>query len=50
MVKSQLPEGAEVRAKEFMPDTVAGYNDDIEAAAYDAEKAKARSRRPVRRT
>lgn len=39
LVTSQLPEGAAV-ATQFMPDTVAGYNKDLQAAAYDVEKAK----------
>jgi len=39
LVKSQLPEGAEV-ATQFIPETVTGYNGDIEAYPYDVEKAK----------
>lgn len=39
LVKSQLPEGATV-ATQFMPDTVAGYNKDLEPYAYDPEKSK----------
>ena len=40
MVKTQLPEGAKV-ATQFMPDTVSGYNTDLQPYAYDPEKAKA---------
>jgi peptide/nickel transport system substrate-binding protein len=39
MVKTKLPEGAQV-AKEFMPDTVDGYADDVQQYAYDPNKAK----------
>lgn len=39
VVKSSLPEGS-VPAIEFMPPTVAGYNDKVDAFAYDPEKAK----------
>jgi peptide/nickel transport system substrate-binding protein len=39
LVKTQLPEGAQV-ATQFMPDTVAGYNKDLQPYAYDPEKAK----------
>ncbi|MGL5849311.1 MAG: ABC transporter substrate-binding protein [Phycicoccus sp.] len=39
LVKTQLPEGAEV-ATQFFPKTVAGYNTDLKPAAYDVEKAK----------
>ena len=39
MVKSQLPEGAKV-ASQFMPDTVSGYNDQLQPYPYDPEKAK----------
>ena len=39
MVKSQLPEGAQV-ATQFLPDTVAGYNKSLQPYAYDPEKAK----------
>ena len=39
IVQSQLPEGATV-ATQFMPDTVAGFNSELEAYAYDPEKAK----------
>lgn len=39
VVKSSLPEGS-VPAIEFMPPTVAGYNDKVDAYAYDPEKAK----------
>jgi peptide/nickel transport system substrate-binding protein len=40
MVKTQLPEGAEV-ATQFMPKTVSGYNTDLKPCGYDPEKAKA---------
>jgi peptide/nickel transport system substrate-binding protein len=40
VVKSTLPEGSKP-AKEFMPDTVAGYNDAVNDYAYDLDKAKA---------
>ncbi|GAA1760868.1 ABC transporter substrate-binding protein [Nostocoides vanveenii] len=40
MVQSQLPEGATV-ATQFMPDTVAGYNKDLQPVKYDPEGAKA---------
>jgi peptide/nickel transport system substrate-binding protein len=40
LVQSQLPEGAAV-ATQFMPDTVDGYNSEIEAYAYDPEQAQA---------
>lgn len=39
LVKNQLPEGAEV-ATQFIPSTVVGYNTDLDAYAYDPEKAK----------
>ncbi|WP_404349830.1 ABC transporter substrate-binding protein [Phycicoccus jejuensis] len=39
MVKTQLPEGAKV-ASQFMPDTVSGYNTQLQPYAYDPEKAK----------
>lgn len=39
MVKSQLPEGAKV-ASQFMPDTVSGYNTQLQPYPYDPEKAK----------
>ncbi len=39
MVKSQLPEGAQV-ATQMMPDTVAGYNASLEPYAYDPAMAK----------
>jgi len=39
LVKSQLPEGAEV-ATQFIPSTVDGYNEDLEPAAYDVDRAK----------
>lgn len=38
-VSTQLPEGAEV-ATQFMPNTVSGYDESIEAYEYDVEKAK----------
>ncbi len=38
-VSTQLPEGAEV-AKEFYPNTVDGYTDDVTQYAYDPDKAK----------
>ena len=40
MVQTQLPEGAKV-ATQFMPDTVSGYNAELQPYAYDPEKAKA---------
>lgn len=39
LVKTQLPEGAQV-ATQFMPDTVAGYNKDLQPYAYDKAKAQ----------
>ncbi len=39
LVKTQLPEGA-AAATQFMPDTVAGYNKNLQPYAYDVEKAK----------
>ncbi len=39
LVKTQLPEGAEV-ATQFMPDTVSGYNSDLQPYPYDPDKAK----------
>lgn len=39
LVASQLPEGASV-ATQFIPSTVDGYDDSIEAYEYDVEKAK----------
>jgi len=39
VVKSTLPDGS-IPAKEFMPDSVAGYNDAVEDYSYDLEKAK----------
>ncbi|WP_375424077.1 ABC transporter substrate-binding protein [uncultured Friedmanniella sp.] len=39
VVKSSLPEGS-VPAIEFMPPTVAGYNDKVNAYPYDPDKAK----------
>ncbi len=38
-VSSQLPDGAEV-AKEFYPNTVDGYSDDVTQYPYDPDKAK----------
>ncbi len=38
--RRQLPEGAKV-ATQFMPDTVSGYNTDLQPYGYDPEKAKA---------
>ena len=40
MVQTQLPEGAKV-ASQFMPDTVSGYNAQLQPYPYDVEKAKA---------
>ena len=40
MVQTQLPEGAKV-ASQFMPDTVSGYNTELQPYPYDPEKAKA---------
>lgn len=39
LVKSQLPEGAEV-ATQFIPKTVGGYADDVQKYEYSADKAK----------
>ena len=39
IVKTKLPQGAQV-AKEFMPDTVAGYAQDVQEYNYDPAKAK----------
>ena len=39
LVQSQLPEGATV-ATQFVPDTIDGYNAQVEAYAYDPDKAK----------
>lgn len=39
LVQTQLPEGATV-ATQFMPDTVTGYNTDLQPYAYDPEEAK----------
>lgn len=39
IVQSQLPEGASV-ATQFIPETVDGYNPDLEPFPYDPEKAK----------
>ncbi|OLT03250.1 peptide ABC transporter substrate-binding protein [Pseudonocardia sp. CNS-004] len=40
MVRNLLPEGAVV-ATQFIPDTVTGYNPDIQAIPYDPERARA---------
>jgi peptide/nickel transport system substrate-binding protein len=40
MVRNQLPEGAVV-ATQFMPDTVAGYNPDLQPIPYDPDRARA---------
>jgi peptide/nickel transport system substrate-binding protein len=40
LVRNQLPEGAVV-ATQFMPDTVAGYNPDLQPIPYDPERARA---------
>ena len=39
VIKSSLPEGSPA-AKEFMPNTVAGYNESVETYPYDPDKAK----------
>lgn len=39
LVRTQLPENAEV-ASQFMPSTVKGYNDELEAIPHDVEEAK----------
>ncbi|WP_338895960.1 ABC transporter substrate-binding protein [Streptomyces sp. TG1A-60] len=39
LVKTQLPEGGKV-ATQFMPDTVAGYSDDVTTYDYDTAKAR----------
>ncbi|GAA2945177.1 MULTISPECIES: ABC transporter substrate-binding protein [Streptomycetaceae] len=39
IVKTQLPEGGKV-ATQFMPDTVAGYSDQVKQYAFDTAKAK----------
>ncbi|MGB7448333.1 MAG: ABC transporter substrate-binding protein [Ornithinimicrobium sp.] len=39
LVKSQLPEGAEV-ATQFIPPTIDGYNDSLQPVEYDPEGAK----------
>lgn len=39
LAKTQMPENATV-ATQFMPDTVKGYNGDLEAIPYDVEGAK----------
>ena len=39
LVQTQLPEGAAV-ATQFMPDTVGGYNTELEPYAYDPDEAK----------
>jgi peptide/nickel transport system substrate-binding protein len=40
LVRNQLPEGAVV-ATQFMPDTVIGYNPDLQPITYDPERARA---------
>jgi peptide/nickel transport system substrate-binding protein len=40
LVRNQLPEGAVV-ASQFMPDTVAGHNADLQPIPYDPERARA---------
>ncbi len=40
LVKSQLPDGAAV-ATQFVPPTIAGYNDSLQPVEYDPEGAKA---------
>jgi peptide/nickel transport system substrate-binding protein len=40
LVRNQMPEGAVV-ATQFIPDTVAGYNPDIQAIPYDPDRARA---------
>jgi peptide/nickel transport system substrate-binding protein len=40
LVRNQLPEGAVV-ATQFMPETVAGYNPDLQPIPYDPERARA---------
>jgi peptide/nickel transport system substrate-binding protein len=40
LVRTQLPEGAVV-ATQFIPDTVAGYNPDLQPIPYDPERARA---------
>jgi peptide/nickel transport system substrate-binding protein len=40
LVRNQLPEGAVV-ATQFMPDTVTGYNPDLQPIPYDPERARA---------
>ncbi|MDP1806549.1 MAG: ABC transporter substrate-binding protein, partial [Acidimicrobiales bacterium] len=39
LVRNQLPEGASV-ATQFMPDTVAGYADDLQPIPFDPERAR----------
>ncbi|GAA3077629.1 ABC transporter substrate-binding protein [Streptomyces roseofulvus] len=39
IVKTQLPEGGKV-ATQFMPDTVAGYSENVKKYAFDTAKAK----------
>ena len=39
LVQTQLPEGAAV-ATQFMPDTVSGYNTELEPYAYDPDEAR----------
>jgi peptide/nickel transport system substrate-binding protein len=40
LVRNQLPEGAVV-ASQFVPDTVAGYNPDLQPIPYDPDRARA---------
>ena len=40
MVRNQLPEGAVV-ASQFVPETVAGYNPELQPIPYDPERARA---------
>lgn len=39
LVQSQLPDGATV-ASQFVPDTVSGFNEEIEPYAYDPDRAR----------
>jgi peptide/nickel transport system substrate-binding protein len=40
LVRNQLPDGASV-ATQFMPETVAGYNRDLQPIPYDPDRARA---------
>jgi peptide/nickel transport system substrate-binding protein len=40
LVRNQMPEGASV-ASQFMPDTVDGYNSELQPIPYDPERARA---------